>query len=132
MSGRPSVLLVEDNIPNIKMLEAKLRLRGFEVTTAMDGDEAMRACAAQAFDVVLLDIMLPRLDGFEVCRQLKARPGGCRIIMITALDQPADRLVGLAAGADDYFVKPVEDEVLFARIESLVHAEAGAPRAATG
>jgi two-component system cell cycle response regulator len=115
------ILIVEDNILNVKMLEAKLLGRRFEVEVALDGREALAKFAAGTFDIVLLDVMLPELDGFEVCRRLRAQPkaAGLRIVMITALDQPDDRETGLRAGADDFFVKPVEDDVLFGRLRDL-------------
>jgi len=116
------ILVVEDNLPNLKMLEAKLRDRSFEVHVAMNGTEALGLVDAQDFDLVLLDVMMPGLDGFEVCRQIKGRPrpSPVPVIMITALDTPTDRQAGLLAGADDFLVKPVEDEVLFGRMRDLV------------
>jgi len=122
--GAPAqrVLVVEDNLPNLKMLEAKLRDRYFDVQVATSGAEALGLLDAQDFDVVLLDVMMPGLDGFEVCRQIKLRPRAVAlpVIMITALDTPTDRQAGFLAGADDFLIKPVEDEVLFGRMRDLV------------
>jgi two-component system cell cycle response regulator len=131
------ILIVEDNLLNVKMLEAKLRSRRFEVDVALDGREALEKFPQGRFDGVLLDVMLPEIDGFEVCRRLKTHPmaQGVAVVMITALDRPNDREAGFDAGADEFFVKPVEDEVLFRRLEQLVRAPrpaAGAGGAAAG
>jgi two-component system, cell cycle response regulator len=115
------VLVVEDTFSNLKMLEAKLLGERFEVEVALDGAEALRKIAAQTFDIVLLDVMMPGLDGFEVCRRIKTgrETGDLPVIMVTALDSLADRQLGMDAGADDFFVKPVEDRLLFGRMIEL-------------
>ena len=115
-------ILVVDDVPaNLKLLEARLAAEYFEVMTATNGTEALEICARAQCDVVLLDVVMPGLDGFEVCRRLKADPKTHHIpvIMVTALDQPADRVRGLEAGADDFLTKPVADLALLARIRSL-------------
>ncbi|GBD48177.1 PleD family two-component system response regulator [Methylopila sp. Yamaguchi] len=115
-------ILVVDDVPaNLKLLEARLAAEYFEVMTATNGTEALEICARAQCDVVLLDVVMPGLDGFEVCRRLKADPKTHHIpvIMVTALDQPADRVRGLEAGADDFLTKPVADVALLARIRSL-------------
>jgi two-component system cell cycle response regulator len=121
------VLVVEDTFSNVKMLEAKLLNERFEVHIAFDGLEALSKLADHAFDIVLLDVMMPGMDGFEVCRRIKAGETSLPVIMITALDSPVDREAGFAAGADDYFVKPVADELLFARLLELTSEAAAAP-----
>lgn len=115
------VLVVDDLLPNVKLLEAKLRAEYFEVVTALSGMEALQIAAAQAPDIILLDVMMPGLDGFETCARLKNDPATCHIpvVMVTALDQQADRLAGLNAGADDFLTKPVQDLALFARVRNL-------------
>ncbi len=116
------VLVVDDLIANVKLLEIRLTSEYFDVTTAMSGAEALRACEASAFDIVLLDVMMPGMDGFEVCRRLKENPATHHIpvVMVTALDQPSDRVRGLEAGADDFLTKPVEEIALISRVKSLV------------
>jgi two-component system cell cycle response regulator len=116
------VLVVDDILSNIKLLEAKLTAEYFEVLTASSGEQALTRVAAELPDIVLLDVMMPGMDGFEVCRRIKANPkiAHIPIIMVTALDQPSDRVTGLDAGADDFLTKPVDDFALFARVRSLV------------
>ena len=119
MSAR---ILVVDDIPaNVRLLEAKLSAEYFEVLTANDGPAALEAAANQAPDLILLDVMMPGMDGFEVARRLKDDPKTRHIpvVMLTALSETADRVRGLDAGADDFLSKPVNDVALFARVRSL-------------
>src|SRR5262250_1562647 len=120
MSAR--ILVVDDVVANVKLMEARLTAEYFDVLTAMSGVEALAICDRAQCDIVLLDVMMPEMDGFEVCRRLKANPKTHHIpvIMVTALDQPADRVRGLEAGADDFLTKPVSDLALLARVRSLV------------
>lgn len=116
-------ILVVDDIPaNVKLLEVRLLAEYFEVLTAFNGPDALAACADGQVDVVLLDIMMPGMDGFEVCRRLKADPLTAHIpvVMVTALDHVVDRVRGLDAGADDFLTKPVNDLQLVTRVKSLV------------
>lgn len=116
-------ILVVDDIPaNVKLLEARLLAEYFEVLTAYSGRQALEACENGKIDVVLLDVMMPEMDGFEVCRRIKADPATSHIpvIMVTALDQMSDRVRGLEAGADDFLTKPVNDLQLMTRVKSLV------------
>ncbi|HSC18129.1 MAG TPA: PleD family two-component system response regulator [Rhizomicrobium sp.] len=116
------VLVVDDILSNVRLLEAKLSAEYFEVCTAYNGPEALAKIEEQIPDIVLLDVMMPGMDGFEVCRRIKnnARTAHLPVVMVTALDQTADRVAGLEAGADDFLTKPVDDAALFARVRSLV------------
>jgi two-component system cell cycle response regulator len=115
------VLVVDDVPANVKLLEARLSAEYFDVTTAYSGAEALAVCERAECDIVLLDVMMPDMDGFEVCRMLKTNPVTHHIpvVMVTALDQPADRVRGLEAGADDFLTKPVTDVALVSRVRSL-------------
>ncbi|CAH0340364.1 PleD family two-component system response regulator [Rhizobium sp. CECT 9324] len=116
-------ILVVDDIPaNVKLLEARLMAEYFEVLTADNGRDALNICDSTQVDVILLDIMMPEMDGFEVCERLKSNPRTAHIpvVMVTALDQPSDRVRGLKAGADDFLTKPVNDLQLISRVKSLV------------
>ena len=115
------VLVVDDVPANVKLLEARLSAEYFDVTTAMSGKEALVMCERAECDLVLLDVMMPDMDGFEVCRRLKTNPATHHIpvVMVTALDQPSDRVRGLEAGADDFLTKPIPDVALIARVRSL-------------
>jgi len=116
------VLIVDDIPTNVRLLEARLTAEYYDVQTASSGREALAICAQSDIDIVLLDVMMPEMDGFEVCATLKASPKTQHIpvVMITALDQPSDRVRGLEVGADDFLTKPVDDVQLMARVKSLV------------
>jgi two-component system cell cycle response regulator len=115
------VLVVDDILSNVKLLEARLSAEYFEVLTAHSGQEALDICDRERVDVVLLDVMMPGLDGFEVCRRIKLRreTHHVPVIMVTALDQPSDKVQGLEAGADDFLTKPVDDIALVTRVKNL-------------
>ena len=116
------VLVVDDVYVIRKVLEAKLISEYFEVILAGSGQEALDKAQSENPDIVLLDVMMPDLDGFEVCRRLKADPRTAHIpvVMVTGLDHPSDRITGLEAGADDFLTKPANDVALFARVRNLV------------
>jgi two-component system cell cycle response regulator len=120
MSAR--VLVVDDVDVNVRLLEAKLSSEYFTVVTASSGEEALRMARSEHPDIILLDVMMPEMDGFEACRRLKADPAtdGIPVVMVTALSEVADRVRGLQSGADDFLTKPVNDVALFARVRSLV------------
>ena len=115
------VLVVDDIAPNIKLLEARLNAEYFEVLSASNGSDALTICEQGRCDIVLLDVMMPGMDGFEVCRMLKTNPRTAHlsVVLVTALDQPADRVRGLQAGADDFLTKPIDEIALIARVRSL-------------
>lgn len=115
------VLVVDDILANIKLLEARLVAEYFEVLTATSGEAALEICARERVDVILLDVMMPGMDGFEACRRIKASKATQHVpvIMVTALDQTSDRIQGLEAGADDFLSKPVDDIALITRVKNL-------------
>ena len=116
------ILVVDDMEPNVRLLEAKLTLEYYEVLTASDGASAIEIADRERPDLILLDVMMPGMDGFETCRRLKADPVTRHIpvVLVTALDGREDKLKGLEAGADDFVTKPIDDLILFARVKSLV------------
>lgn len=120
MPGR--ILVVDDILPNIKLLEAKLTSEYYDVISAENGPTALELARSQSPDLILLDVMMPGMDGFKVCEKLKEDPLTAHIpvIMVTALSDTADRVRGLQAGADDFLSKPVRDVPLFARVRSLI------------
>lgn len=116
------VLIVDDVLPNRKLLQAKLEREYFDVLTAQSGPEALEIIEREQPDIVLLDVMMPDMDGLEVCRRIKRNPATSYlpVVLVTALDQPEDRVKGLQAGADDFLTKPLDDVSLYARVRSLV------------
>ncbi len=116
-------ILVVDDVPaNVRLLDARLQAEYFEVRTALNGRQALDMVEKERLDLVLLDVMMPDMTGFEVCAALKANPRTANIpvVMVTSLDQPEDRVRGLEAGADDFLTKPISETALMARVKSLV------------
>ncbi len=118
MAGR--VLVVEDNAGLLMALTDLLTAEGYEVETASGGTEGLEAASAGAFDLVILDVMLPGMNGFDVCRDLRRRGVDTPVLMLTARSQVIDKVLGLKLGADDYLCKPFEQLELLARVEALL------------
>lgn len=114
------ILIVEDDEALVELLQHNLRQAGFDTVVATGGYEALRLADAEAPDLVVLDIMLPELDGISVCRELRIRGLRMPVLLLTALDSEIDRLVGLEVGADDYLTKPFSPRELLARIRALL------------
>jgi two-component system cell cycle response regulator len=115
------ILVVDDIEANVRLLEAKLTAEYYEVLTASDGPTALAIAAAESPDIILLDVMMPGMDGFEVCRRLKDDPATRHIpvVLVTALDGRSERIQGLECGADEFLNKPIDDVMLFSRVRSL-------------
>ncbi|MFI0480486.1 response regulator transcription factor [Actinomadura sp. 9N215] len=129
MSENRRVLVVDDE-PNIRdLIDVALRFHGFATVTAGTGGEALRAAAEERPDLVLLDVMLPDLDGFEVCRRLRADGDQVPVIFLTARDTPSDTVTGLTLGGDDYVTKPFSIEALIARVRAVLRRAAPPPSA---
>jgi len=120
MSGR--ILVVDDIAPNVRLLKAKLEAEYYDVITADNGPDAIEIARQSVPDLILLDVMMPQMDGYEVCTHLKNDPltRHIPVVMVTALDQQEDRVRGLEVGADDFLSKPIDDVALFARVRSLL------------
>ncbi len=125
MQARPKVLVVDDTLANCEMLEAILSPRGYTVFSARSGEEALAKVASDRPDIVLLDIVMPRLDGYQVCKRLRTSPASSYlpVVMITASDQE-ERVRALEAGADDFIQKPFDQAELLARVKSLLRIKA--------
>lgn len=114
------ILLVEDDVAIAQSLKEGLEDEAYAVDVAHDGDEGYRAAAADDYDVIILDVMLPEMNGYEVCRALRAEGNQTPILMLTARDAEQDIVEGLDVGADDYLAKPFSFEVLLARLRALL------------
>ena len=117
-----AILIVDDNLPELETMQLLLKAKGYTVFTAVDGDEALAKAAQLHPQLILLDIILPKKNGFQVCRQLKTSPDtrDIKIIMITQKNQESDRFWGLRQGADEYLTKPLKDESLLAYIAKYI------------
>jgi class 3 adenylate cyclase len=120
------ILVADDTAANVRMLETRLAREGYEVVVARDGEEALAVARDTTPDLILLDIMMPKLDGLEVCRRLKADPAFpfTPIVMVTAMADTQDVVSGLEAGGDDYLTKPVDPQALAARVKSMLRIKA--------
>jgi len=115
----PKVLIADDNRQIVSVLEEYAKNEGFAVTTAYDGEEALNFALSTAFDIILLDVMMPHIDGFEVCRKIR-KHSAVPIIMVTARGEDFERIMGLDNGADDYIVKPFSPAEVMARIRAVL------------
>jgi two-component system cell cycle response regulator len=116
------VLVVDDNFYNVKLLEARLLAKDYQVVSAFNGEEALARIEQQMPDIVLLDVMMPGMDGYEVCRRIRQDPQTAHlpVVMVTALDKPSDRDAAMEAGADDFLTKPVEESALMPAMTRLL------------
>jgi adenylate cyclase len=122
MKTPPRILVVDDTPANVHILQARLSANGYDIVTATDGEAALAAVSESEPDLILLDVMMPKMDGFEVCRRLRADPSlpFIPIIMVTAKTDPKDVVAGLEAGGDEYVTKPVDQLALVARVKSML------------
>ena len=126
MRTPPRVLIADDNAANLRILRTRLAADGYDVVTAADGAEALAAARDSSPDLILLDIMMPKVDGIEVCRRLKKEQGASfmPVILVTAMTDAKDIVAGLEAGADEYLTKPVDHAALSARVRSMLRIKA--------
>ncbi|MFO0805036.1 MAG: response regulator [Gemmataceae bacterium] len=120
----PRILIADDSQLNAELLEAHLEGTGFETKIASNGEETLAAARDWKPDVILLDVMMPKLSGFEVCRRLRADAAtkGAGVLMVTALDQPTDVEQGVAAGTDDFITKPINKTELLLRLRAMLES----------
>jgi DNA-binding response OmpR family regulator len=116
--AKKSVLVVDDSPTDLQMLSSLLRKQGYDVLTAVDGEDALDKAAASKPPLVVLDIILPKKNGFQVCRQLKttAETAGIKVILVSSKNQESDKFWGIKQGADEYIAKPYQDEELLAAV----------------
>lgn len=126
---RPAKILVVEDEPNmVAGLRDNFEFEGYEVITATDGVEGLRLALEKSPDLVVLDVMMPRMSGLDVCKQLRAKRGSIPIIMLTARGQELDKVVGLELGADDYVTKPFSIRELLARVKAVLRRTAVLPK----
>jgi len=126
MRTPPRILVVDDNPSNVDILRARLSMHGYEILTAADGEEALAAVHEHLPDLILLDVMMPKLDGIEVCRRIRADAAlpFIPIVLVTAKSDPKDVVAALEAGGDEYLTKPVDQAALLARVKSMLRIKA--------
>jgi two-component system cell cycle response regulator len=119
------ILVVDDNKPNVELLQAHLESAGYVVITAFSGKEALARIASDKPDIILLDIMMPEMSGYEVCRRLKADPETKHtpVVMVTALHELEDVEKAVEVGADDFLMKPIHKHELFSRVKSMLRVK---------
>ncbi|MDD5196871.1 MAG: response regulator [Candidatus Omnitrophica bacterium] len=120
--GKAKILVVDDNEKNVELLEAILQAAGFDVQKAYDGKQAIEMVGKERPDLILLDIMMPQLDGFQVCEILRKDPqnAGLPVVMVTAKDKESDIVQSLERGADEYIVKPINQKELLSKIGDML------------
>ena len=120
----PRVLIADDNVQGAELHEAYLGSSGYELRTASDGEQTLQQVKAWQPDLILLDIMMPRVSGFEVCRRLRADPAtrDIAVLMVTALDQPSDMERAVDVGADDFLSKPIKKSELLLRVRAMLRS----------
>ena len=125
-AAKPKLLIVDDTPLNLKLLGDLLAVKGYAVATASNGEEALARLAQEVPDLVLLDVMMPGLSGYDVCRRIRADPATALlpVVMVTSLDPQQERVHGIEAGADDFLSKPINQPELFARVQSLLRIKA--------
>ena len=121
------ILVVDDVERNVRLLADILRVKGYDVITAASGLEALSEVEQERPDLVLLDVMMPGMSGYDVCRAIGAKPGILPVVMVTALDA-SERIAGLEAGADDFLTKPINQPELLARVKSLLRIKSRTTR----
>lgn len=115
-----AILIIEDEKKLVDILEQSLKIEHYSVDSALDGKEGLKKALKNSYDLIILDIMLPKLDGFAVCKELRSRNIDTPVIMLTARGTTEDKVSGLNAGAEDYLVKPFGMEELFARVRAVL------------
>jgi len=120
----PRILIADDNAQGVELLEAYLAQGEWELRTAADGDQTLKQVADWQPDLILLDVMMPRISGFEVCKRLRANPAtrDIAVLMVTALDQPSDIEKAVDAGTDDFLSKPINKSELLLRVRAMLRA----------
>src|SRR5713226_9635105 len=126
--GPVKILIVEDEPNMVAGLRDNFEFEGFQVITALDGVEGLERALKESPDLIVLDVMMPRMSGLEVCKQLKAKRPSVPVIMLTARGPEVDKVVGLELGADDYVTKPVSSRELLARIKAVVRRTRTQPK----
>ncbi len=130
--SKETILIVDDSPTALKMAAGPLRAQGYRILTAVDGEQAIQVATAQHPDLIVLDVILPKKNGFQVCRQLRADPGtkDIKIVLLTSKNQSSDRSWGIQQGADQYITKPFGNDELLAKIVGLLGTGDGAPAGA--
>jgi DNA-binding response OmpR family regulator len=118
----PKILIVDDSPTELKLVTASLTGKGYAISTATDGEEALEKAARDRPDLIVLDVVMPKKNGYQVCRQLKGSPqtGNIKILLLTSKSQESDRYWGLKQGADAYLTKPFKEEELLANVSQLL------------